>query len=247
MVYALIAACVIALISVIGAIIFARTKKTDAGGTVMLPLALGVFLSVIFFELIPEAIHESEVLGSAAIAVGFMSFFLLSRILRTFHHHHEDCEEEHKTKNASIMVLAGDTVHNFADGIVIGTAFIVNPAVGIATTIGIALHEIPQEIAEFTILLRAGYSRQKAILLNLASAASVILGVIVTYLFLQFFESVLGILIGIAAGNLLYISASDLLPQFHTGEHEHRSFWKTFLITTLGLVLMTTLLLSSHG
>ena len=242
MIPALTAAFAITLLSITGALVFTRNNKTKLPNTIMLPLALGVFLSVIFFELIPESISASGVWGSAAIAIGFMAFFLLSKVLRTFHHHHEDCVDDHHGKSAGTMVLIGDMVHNFADGIVIGSAFIVNPAVGIATTIGIALHEIPQEIAEFSILLHAGYSRKKAILLNLVSATSIVIGVVITFLLLEFFESALGILLGLAAGNLLYIAASDLLPHFHTEEHGSKSFWTTFLITSFGLVSMSILL-----
>lgn len=237
----ILAASMVATISLIGVFFFGKNGKIAGTNKFMLPIAVGVFLGVVFFELIPEALRESEALGSAAIAIGFLSFYLLSNLLHTYHHHHMGDCEEHEDKSDGTMVLIGDAVHNFTDGIVIASSFIVSPVAGIATTVGIAFHEIPQEIAEFAILLRSGYTRNKALLYNFISALSVVIGTITTLIFVVFFENVIGILIGIAAGNLLYIAASDLLPQLHSKE-KGGQFWTTFLSTVFGLVFISILL-----
>ena len=105
---------------------------------------------------------------------------------------------------------------------------------------------MPQEIAEFAVLLRSGYTRNKALFYNFISALSVVAGTAITLVFVEYFRDFIGILIGIAAGNLLYIAASDLLPQLHSKENGDR-FWTTFFFTVIGLVLMSLLLTLSHG
>lgn len=247
MIYALAATLVIALLSLLGAATLSTKTSLSHHGRFMLPFAVGTFLSVVFFELIPETLHESPTWGPYAIAVGFLFFYALSFVLRTYHHHHDDQCEDEGTKAAASLVLAGDAIHNFADGIVIAAAFMIDPYVGLMTTLGIALHEIPQEIAEFSILLRAGYSRMRAALYNLLSASSVVLGALVAFISLSYTEGLLGILIGLAAGNLLYIAASDIIPELHDAHLRHGSFWRSFGITLLAMALMGSLLHISHG
>jgi zinc and cadmium transporter len=128
---------------------------------------------------------------------------------------------------------------------VIVGAFLINPAVGIATTIGIALHEIPQEIAEYGVLIHAGYSRRKALLLNFLSASSIFIGVIIATLFVSLGDYI-WVLTGLAAGNLLYIVASDMIPELSGKEHRHH-FVQTFISTLIGLAFIVGLLTWSHG
>lgn len=246
MIYALISAAIIALISLLGGVLFGSRALARRIGQHILPIAAGTFLSVTFFELIPETLHEAPELGSYAIAVGFLFFYALSHILRTYHHHHGDHCADEGTKAAASMVLAGDAIHNFADGIVIAAAFMIDPAVGIAAALGIAIHEIPQEIAEYGILIRAGYSRLKALAYNFLSAASVLGGVATAYASLVYVEGLLGILLGLAAGNLLYIAASDIIPDLHHAHQEQGNFWRSFTITILAMIVMASLLTYTH-
>lgn len=246
MTYALISAATIALISLLGGVLFGHRTLAEKIGRHILPIAAGTFLSVTFFELIPETLHEAPEMGSYAIAAGFLFFYALSHILRTYHHHHGDHCADEGTKAAASMVLVGDAIHNFADGIVIAAAFMIDPAVGIAATIGIAIHEIPQEIAEYGILIRAGYSRLKALAYNFLSAASVLGGVAAAYASLTYVESLIGILLGLAAGNLLYIAASDIIPDLHDTHQEQGNFWRSFAVTILAMVAMASLLTYTH-
>jgi zinc and cadmium transporter len=242
----IIAAGIVALLSLTGVLFFGKKGHLTGTHRFIIPVAIGMFLGVIFFELIPETLEASELYGSVAIVVGFLSFYVLSHFLRTFHHHHDidDSHDTHNTKRSASMLLIGDAVHNIADGVVIVSAFLIHPAVGIATTIGIALHEIPQEIAEYGVLIRAGYSKEKALTYNFLSALSIFIGVFVSVLFASFGEYI-WILTGLAAGNLLYIVASDLIPELQENTHKGH-FMKTFFSTLLGLVAITALITYTH-
>lgn len=238
------AALCISLLSLIGVFFFGKSGHLKGTHRFIVPIAIGVFLGVIFFELIPETLEGSHFYGSIAIAVGFLSFYLLSHLLRTFHHHHDDEHDDCKDTQGANMLLIGDAIHNIADGVVIASAFLINPAVGIAATIGIALHEIPQEIAEFGVLMHSGYSKRKALAYNFLSALSIFIGVLLTALFASFGNFV-WILTGLAAGNLLYIAASDMIPELnHHTQKDH--FMQTFVSTLIGLIAIVSLLTWSH-
>lgn len=237
----------VALLSLVGVLVFGRKGHLAGTNRFFIPVAIGVFLGVVFFELIPETLAEGGTAGSLAIAFGFIGFYLLSSLLHTYHHHHDDHSHDTcENKAGATLLLWGDAVHNLADGVVIASAFIVNPAVGVATTIGIALHEIPQEIAEFGVLLSAGYSAKKAALLNLLSASSVVIGALVTLLFANMLHEYLWIITGLAAGNLLFIAASDLLPDVHAENKRTKKMWPSFIATTLGLIGIMVLLNFVH-
>lgn len=244
MLYALLAALCVASLSIVGALFFHEKVNTERLHRFVLPAAVGIFLGVVFFELIPETLHASEFWGAMTILAGFLGFYLLSHFLDTYHHHHTSDAHDACAQGGAKKLLIGDGVHNFADGVVIATSFMVNPALGVLTTIGIALHEVPQEIAEYAVLRAACYSRNRALVLNLLSASTVILGVLVTYLFGIVLEEYLFILLGVAAGNLLYIATADLIPELRHSHREH--FTQTFVATLLGVALIGTLITITH-
>jgi zinc and cadmium transporter len=239
-----IAASCISLLSLVGVLLFGKKGQLKSVHNYIVPVAIGVFLGVVFFELIPETLEASHFYGSIAIATGFLSFYILSHYLRTYHHHHEDAHDECEHTRGARMLLVGDSIHNIADGVVIASAFLLNPAVGIATAIGIALHEIPQEIAEFGVYMHAGYSKKKALIYNFISACSIFIGVLLSTLFASLGDFV-WILTGLAAGNLLYIAASDMIPELNHNTHKDH-FLKTFLSTLLGLIVIVSLLTWTH-
>lgn len=239
---AIIAAVVVALLSVVGAVFFGN--KLQGVQRYVIPGAVGVFLALILFELIPETLHEAPTWGAGVIALGFIGFYILSHTLHTRHHHGED--GDCARKSSATLILIGDAVHNIADGIVIAAAFFINPAVGIATTIGIALHEIPQEIVEFGILVRAGYTKLKAVFLNLLSASSVLLGVMLFFALAEFAEESMWILSGLAAGTLLFLAASDLLPRIHGNLPHYGNIWLSVSSIVLGFVLMGGIITIAH-
>lgn len=238
---ALIASAGITLLSLIGVLFWGR--RHVSGHHFILPAAVGVFLGVIFFELIPETLEMSHEIGPIAILAGFLGFYLLSHLLDTYHHHHYDHGD--KCCRNGEKLLIGDAVHNFADGIVIASAFMIDPAIGVLTAIGVALHEIPQEIAEFGVLIHAGYSTRRAAFYNFLSATTVIIGTGAALLFSQFLGEYFYIITGIAAGNLLYIAAADLIPELRETHKGH--FFRTFLATILGIVVIAVLIHITHG
>ncbi len=241
-----IAAGIVALLSLTGVFFFGNKGHLVGTHRFIIPAAIGMFLGVIFFELIPETLEASELFGGVAIVTGFLSFYVLSHFLRTFHHHHNDDDEHdtHESKRSASMLLIGDAIHNIADGVVIVSAFLIHPAVGIAVTLGIALHEVPQEIAEYGVLIHAGYSKKKALFYNFFSALSIFIGVSISIVFVNFGDYI-WILTGLAAGNLLYIVASDLIPELQETTHKDH-FMKTFLSTLIGLIAITALITYTH-
>jgi len=245
----LITAVIISLLSLSGVAFFGKTGHLVGTHRFIVPFAIGAFLGITFFELIPETLEASHFYGSVAIVAGFLLFYLLSNILHTYHHHHDDGgHDDHcaATKVSAMMLLWGDAIHNVTDGIVIASSFFINPAVGIATAIGIALHEIPQEIAEYGVLLQAGYSPKKALFLNFLSAFGVVVGAGLSLIFIGFLGEYMWVLTGVAAGNLLYIASSDLLPGVHKESHINGSFIPSFIATLAGVILIAGLISYTH-
>jgi len=241
---AFLASLFVASLSLIGVLLFGKDGRIAGTHRFILPIAVGIFLGVVFFDLIPETLNSSAEFGPIAILVGFFGFYLLSHFLDTYHHHHFD-EHDSCAKNGARKLLIGHAIHTIADGVVIASAFMVNPLAGILTTCGIALHEIPQEIATFGILMRSGYSRQRAALNNLVSASSIVLGVIAAYLFANLLDGFLFIITGIAAGNLLYLATADLIPELRDSHREH--FFQTFIATVFGVVFIGALVAVTHS
>jgi zinc and cadmium transporter len=237
------AAAIIASLSLFGVVLLGQTTLAKRAQIYFVPLAVGIFLALVLNELIPETLELSPTWGGVVIGVGFIGFYLLAHLLhRRFHKAGiEDCDK----KGGATLLLIGDGVHNIADGVVLAGAFMISPAVGIAAMIGIALHEIPQEIVEFGVLLRAGYTKKQAAVRNLISASSIFLGVIFVYALTEIAESYVWVIAGLAAGNLLYLAASDLLPRIHN-DAEYGTTGKKVGLIILGFALMTALLAYSH-
>jgi zinc and cadmium transporter len=208
-------------------------------------LAVGVFLSLAFYELIPETLEAAPEIGGIAIMFGFVSFYVLANILHKRHHHNSDAETCDK-KNAASLVLIGDAIHNLADGFILGGAFLVDPAVGVAVAFGLALHEIPQEIVEFGVLLRAGYSKTEAAVRNFISASSIIVGTLIIILIAEHADEYVWILTGFAAGNLLFLAASDLLPRIHGNSHEYGGIVRSTMVIIIGFAVMTGVITWTH-
>lgn len=240
----IIAAVCIALTSLIGVFFFGNTQKLLGMQRYIVPMAVGVFLSLVLYELIPETLELSPEFGGIAVAFGFISFYVLANYLHGKYHHLEadDCDR----KGAAALLLIGDGIHNISDGVVLGGAFLIDPTVGIATAIGLALHEIPQEIVEFGVLVRAGYTKSKAAFYNLLSASSIVLGVLLISIIAEHAEGYIWLITGIAAGNLLFLAASDLLPRIHGNLKHYGSIWHSTLSIILGFVVMTSVLTWTH-
>jgi zinc and cadmium transporter len=177
--------------------------------------AVGTLLGVALLVLLPEALANlppRAVLGS--LLAGIMLFFLLEKLVLWRHCHTHDCEAHGM---AAPMVILGDAFHNFLDGVVIGTAVRTSIPLGVSTALAVATHEIPQELGDMAILLHAGYSRKRALVLNLLSGASSVLGAIVAVLALDWVPQVNAYVLSVAAASFLYVAMADLIPDLHRG------------------------------
>ena len=157
-----------------------------------------------------------------------MSFFLLERFISWFHHHHDHATTKHKSLVS--LVVVGDTVHNFIDGVAIAGAFLVDIQLGIVTSLAVAAHEIPQEIGDFGILLNRGLKRSKIIWLNFYSAIAAIAGAILTYIAAESIKTSLPIFLSITAGFFIYIALSDLIPEIHSEEKRSVALTESLLL-----------------
>ncbi|KKU51542.1 MAG: hypothetical protein UX74_C0025G0009 [Parcubacteria group bacterium GW2011_GWA2_47_10b] len=185
---------------------------------VMVALAIGALLGDAFIHLIPEALGKDP--GSPfpplLIIGGIFTFFILEKMLEWHHHNHgHDESEEHSIKPVGKLILVSDGFHNFVDGVIIGASYLVSVPVGIASTIAIVFHEIPQEIGDFGVLLHAGYTKMRALFLNFLSALFAILGVTLVIAVGGAAQEVITFAVPFAAGVFIYIASSDLVPELH--------------------------------
>lgn len=197
--------------------------------------AAGALLGTAFLDLLPESLEYVEELGLGTniflwTLVGILTFFLLERFIHWFHHHHEEVDLKKERKSIIPLVILGDSVHNFIDGVVIAATFMVSIPLGIVTTLAVAAHEIPQEIGDFGILLHRGMKRSKVLFLNIVSALVAMVGAILTYLIGESIEVFLPILLSLSAGFFIYIAASDLIPEIHNEDRRVVALIETLLL-----------------
>lgn len=210
---AVLANVIVSLVSLVGVVFVFARRFSAQGELALVSFAAGVLLSTALLELIPEALAEASgedgVLWATLLAM--VGFFFLERYIHGFHGH----EEQARPAASRVLVLVGDGLHNFVDGVVIAAAFIVSPALGVATATAVATHEIPQEIADFGILTRGGYSRRRALLLNFLSGLAAVIGGLVVFALGAPASDNIEWFVAAAAGMFLYIAAADLLPELH--------------------------------
>ncbi len=211
--------------------------------------AIGALLGAAFLEVIPHA-FEGGASQQAAIAIlgGIFSFFVLEKLLLWRHCHTENCEvhDPHAAKHdhgrSALLIMVGDTVHNFVDGVLIAAAFLQSIELGIVTAIAIIAHEIPQEMGDFLILLHSGYSRAKALAVNMLSSLATLVGGVLGYYALQVFDGLQPSLLGIVAASMIYVAVADLIPGLHRRPELRDTAFQALLIAlgigTIALVGM---------
>ncbi len=190
--------------------------------------AAGALLAAVFLDLLKDGLEEAgadTVLLSALC--GLVLFFFAERFLHWFHHHHQ-----HEGRDpATSLIIVGDTVHNALDGVAIAAAFLISVPTGIVTTVAVAAHEIPQEIGDFGLLLAKGMTRAKVLWVNVASALATTIMAVITFALGSEDKLPNGVLIGISAGFLLYIAASDIIPEIHESSPKQKLFsWQPVLL-----------------
>ena len=179
----------------------------------LLALAAGALLGTAFLHILPEVVESGIPDNGFLILLGGFLFFYIGEKLLHLHHSGESTDE-HNPRDLGILSLSADAAHNFVDGIILAVAFLVDIRLGMVTAAAVALHEIPQEIAEFGVLLYAGFSKRKALFLNFLSALTVVVGGIVGFVFQGIFVSLIPFVLLFAAGSFIYIGASDFIPEF---------------------------------
>lgn len=205
-----------------------------------LSFAAGTLLSVAFLDLLPEAFEALETArrggaetASLFVLTGFLLFFSIEKLILWYHCHEEKCE----VHTSVPMVLLGDTLHNFLDGVAIAASFLVSVPVGLATTLAVLIHEIPQEVADFSVLLGSGMRPRRALGFNILSSLASLFGAIAAYAWVSAVEWLLPILLALTAGGFIYISSADLIPEIHRETRRSRMV-QQFLLFFVGFLLV---------
>lgn len=206
----LIATIINGLIAFVGAtLFFVNEKKLEKFLIIFLSFETGALLGGVFFHFIPESLEKISIIKTTLLSIlGFTLFLSLEKILHWHHCHNEKCHEHTFT----YLLLYGDAIHNFIDGLIIASSFIISVPVGIVTSSLIIAHELPQEISDFAVLIYGGFTRKKALIYNFLSQLTAVVGGILGYFFLSIKDQAI-FLIPISAGGFLYIAISDLIPE----------------------------------
>lgn len=233
------------------AIVALNTRTTWV--PVLISYAIGALLGASFLEILPEAFRQTKNIEhmAATILFGIMLFFILEKLVLWRHCHGDECEahaphdhepddnHQHNDHGRSgMMIMIGDTFHNFVDGVLIAAAFMADIKLGVITALAIIAHEIPQEVGDFLILLHSGYSKKQALFFNLLSSLATVLGALLAYFTLQSLQDWIPFILGIAAASMIYVAVADLIPGLHK---------KTGLKATLQQVLLIGLGIGSIG
>ncbi len=235
----ILATFLVSLVSVLAGLLLIWQKKFAAAFSFhLIGLAAGVLLSSAILDILPEAFKagKPETLFPPLL-LGIVGFFFLEGFVAFFHHH----EAEETARPAAILVLIGDGLHNVFDGIAIAASFLVSPVLGWTTTVAIASHEIPHELADFLILINGGFTKGRALLFNFLSALTAFAGALGGFFFLEKLESWLSPALAFTAGTFIYIACSDLIPNLHHNLRTRRS-WGQPLSFLLGIVFMSLLI-----
>jgi zinc and cadmium transporter len=189
----------------------------------MVSYAVGAMLGAAFLHLLPEAFRQTQSIEGlfAATLAGLLGFFLLEKAALWRHgHQHGYADHGHahahgarpQTKPVATLIIIGDGFHNFVDGVLIASAFLTDPVLGVAAAVALVAHEVPQEVGDFMVLLDTGMSRSRALALNIASSAMAVVGGIIGYFALGGAQAVVPYILALAAASFIYIAVADLIP-----------------------------------
>jgi len=225
------------VLSVLAAAFFAFSARA-AWVPLLVSYAIGALLGAGFLEILPHALEQGASAEGIMVAVllGILGFFVLEKLVIWRHCHSEACEahgapsHDHDHGRSGLMIMIGDTFHNFVDGVIIAGAFLSSVELGIITALAIIAHEIPQEVGDFMILLHSGYRKRTALMFNLVSSAATLVGGIVAYFALQSVTGWIPYLLGVAAASMIYVAVADLIPGLHKQPEIHITAQQVSLI-----------------
>lgn len=235
----LLAVILVSLISLVGVIFFfLRAKTIEKAIFPLVAFASGSLLGAAFLNLLPETLNEASSTTIFPIVLfGIVIFFVLERMLYWHHCHDGICEVHPFT----YLNLIGDGVHNFVDGMIIAASFLLSAPLGMVTTVAVILHEVPQELGDFGILLYGGFSRKRALSFNFLSATVAIAGALITYFYLDALN-LSAFLIAFAAGGFIYLACVDLLPRLHGEVNMRKSVFQLLLfLAGIGIIQISNL------
>ena len=242
-------------LSVFAAALFALSAR---GGWVphLISYAIGALLGAAFLEVLPHAIEAQGDAGktTAIVLAGILGFFVLEKLVlwRHCHDHHCEGHEAHAPVEdhgrSGLLILVGDTFHNFVDGVLIAAAFMQDVRLGIVTALAIIAHEIPQEVGDFLILLHSGYSRMKALAFNLLSSLATLVGGLLAYFALSAVQGVVPVFLALAAASMIYVAVADLIPGLHKRTELHATLQQVLLIAAgVASIALARFLVEHHG
>ena len=241
--YTILSVLIVSLVSLIGVLSLSiKSNKLKKFLVYTISFSAGALFGDAFIHLIPEAVEETGfgLKTSLFILLGIIFSFIIEKFIH-WRHCHMPHSKEHIHPFA-VMNLLGDGVHNFIDGIIIGASYLVSIPTGIATTIAVILHEIPQEIGDFGVLLQGGFSKSKALAFNFLTAATAVLGAIISLVLSSYITGLTTFLIPFAAGTFIYIAGSDLIPELHKEVKFQRSLIQ-LIAFLVGIGVMVSLIL----
>ena len=242
------------VLSVTAAALFALTAR---GGWVphLISYTLGALLGAAFLEVLPNAIEAHGNVGAATAIVlaGILGFFVLEKLGLWRHCPDDHCEGHepqapaHDHGRSGLLILVGDTFHNFVDGVLIAAAFMQDVRLGIVTALAIIAHEIPQEVGDFLIMLHSGYSRLKALAFNLLSSLATLAGGLLAYFALSAVQGVVPVFLALAAASMIYVAVADLIPGLHKRTELRATLQQVLLIAAgVATILLAHFLVGHH-
>ncbi|OHC72291.1 MAG: ZIP zinc transporter [Rhodocyclales bacterium RIFCSPLOWO2_02_FULL_63_24] len=239
--------------SVFAAAVFALTARTQ-WVSLLISYAIGALLGASFLEVLPHAITASGDASATTATVlgGILAFFVMEKLVLWRHCHIESCEGHeplahehghnhiHDHGRSGLLILVGDTFHNFVDGVLIAAAFMEDVRLGIVTALAMIAHEIPQEVGDFMILLHSGYSKGRALAFNLLSSLATLVGALLAYLALGQVQSAVPVLLALAAASMIYVAVADLIPGLHKRPEIRATVQQVLLIAAgIGTIVLT--------
>jgi zinc and cadmium transporter len=242
-------------LSVLAAAAFAFNARAS-WVPMLVSYAIGALLGASFLEVLPEAIIASgDATTTCSIVLGgILCFFVLEKLVLWRHCHIESCEGhephfgEHDHGRSGLMILVGDTFHNFVDGVLIAAAFIEDPRLGLVTALAIIAHEIPQEVGDFLILLHSGYTKARALAYNLLSSLATLVGGLLAWYALSDAQTVVPILLALASASMIYVAVADLIPGLHKRPELGATVQQVLLIGAgIGTIALTNTLVELFG
>jgi zinc and cadmium transporter len=242
-IYMLGSVIIISIISLIGVLSLSIDKqRLHSLLTVFVAFASGTLLSAAFLHMLPEAYYGISYTAPPMVLAGIMLFFFIERFI----HWHHCGKEECTIRPVAYLNLIGDGLHNLIDGLIISAAYLTNTQTGLITTTAIALHEIPQEFGDFSVLLHSGMTIKKALTYNFLSATTAVLGALIGFVFLSSIQEWIPYILAVAAGGFIYIATADLMPELHRETHTTKLIMQSLALLAGVLILAVAFQATPH-